>query len=80
VETLAWTHQKHCETNNLTFSAIFDQHNGLKREHQRAQTNLLQWPKALNGPFFKLIISVYANNDDQPVTKDIEILFPFFAC
>lgn len=70
---------KHCETNNLTFFAIFDQHNGLKQEQRQcAPTNLLQWPEALNGSFFKLIISAYANNSDQTVTKDIKSLFPFF--
>ena len=63
--------KRHCVTDNLTFFAIFDQHNGLKkRQCRRAPTNLLQWPKALNGPFFKLIISASANNDDQTVTKD----------
>jgi len=70
--------KKYCETNTLTFFAIFDQHNGLKQEQrQRAPTNLLQWPKALNGPFFKLIISASANNSDQPLTKDTPSMFPF---
>jgi len=62
----------------VTFFAIFDQHNGLKQEQrQRAPTNLLQWPQS-PWTLLQLIISASENNDDQPATKDIESLFPFF--
>jgi hypothetical protein len=63
---------------NLTFYAIFDQHNGLGKERRlEAPTDLLIRPLFLNGRSFKIIISASANNDDQPVTKDVDTSFPF---